>query len=133
MRREDWLPQLLAYVESVRKEPYDPVRHNCALFVSGAVAAITGQSPKDALGIQINSEQDVEQTLQRFGGVRGICEEYIGPMLPPKLAGRGDVVIRKGLGGETLGVCMGAHALFLCPSGLQPRELTDCDGCWKVE
>lgn len=133
MRREDWLQQLLSHIESVRKSPYDPVKHNCALFVSGAIQAMTGESPQERLGVQINSLRDVAETLQRFGGVRGLCEQSIGQMQPPLKARRGDVVIKEGADGETLGICMGTHALFLCPAGLQPRDLNECDGCWAVE
>lgn len=125
------LSGLLRYVESVRKRPYDPVAHNCALFAAGAVKALRGDDPLTELGLKIESQQDVDRALSA-GGVRAWADKYLGPMQPPLLARRGDVVVKRGRAGDTLGVCMGTHALFLAEDGLQRRGLAECEGCWRV-
>lgn len=132
MRQDDRVKNIARYVESIRSTPFDPVTHNCALFAAGAVAAATGKDPVVELGIELHSEHDVAQVLERFGGVRGICEKYLGEMRAPLLAKRGDVVIKPGINGDTIGVCMGDHAMFLGPNGLQPRKLSECFGSWQV-
>lgn len=133
MRRRDWLPRLLEYVESVRASPYHPVTHNCALFVAGAIRAMRDDDPVKQLGVELRSVGDIDATLERYGGVRGVCDTYLGPARAPLLASRGDVVVKKGLGGDTLGLCMGPHALFLSEDGLQARDLAECENCWRVE
>ena len=133
MRRQDWLGRLLEYVEEIRQSPYDPVKHNCALFVNGAVQQMTDEAPAERMGLTVSSLRDVAEVLDRYGGVRGLCEAAFGAALQPLLARRGDVVIKEGTEGETLGVCMGQHALFLGPDGLQPRKLSECLNCWRVE
>lgn len=132
MRKDDWLPRLLAYVEAVRAKPYNAVAHNCALFVAGAIREMRGDDPVSSLGVRLSSERDVVEVLSARGGVKGLADEYLGQMLPPLRARRGDVVIKDGDGGDTLGLCMGTHALFLGLGGLQRRALKDCAGCWEV-
>lgn len=133
MRRADWLPRLLEYVEAVRLRPFDPVAHNCALFVAGAVEAVTGSDPRAELGLNIATQRDVIEALIRYGGVRGLATASFGPVQARLLARRGDVMVRQGIDGDTLGVCMGDHALFLGPDGLQVRQLDECDASWSVE
>lgn len=133
MRPQDWPARLQEYVEQVRSRPFDPVSHNCALFAAGAIAAITGRDPVSELDITLTSEADVEAVLKAHGGVRGLAVEYLGDIQPRLRARRGDVVIKPGEQGETLGICMGDHALFLGPDGLQARQLSECEGCWRVE
>ena len=124
---------MLEYVEATRAAPFHPVTHNCALFVAGAIRAMRDDDPVKQLGVELRSAEDVSEVLERYGGVRGVCESYLGPKCAPLLASRGDVVIKKGVGGDTLGLCMGPHALFLSETGLQARDLKECEGCWRVE
>lgn len=133
MRAHGWELRLHRYVESVRQRPYAPVAHNCALFAAGAVEAVTGANPQNDLGITLESERDVLEALVRYGGVGGLATAVLGDMRPRLHARRGDVVVKPGEDGDTLGVCMGDHALFLGPDGLQPRALSECLGCWRVE
>lgn len=132
MRHDDRVKNLEQYVTQVRAVPFDPVTHNCALFAAGAITAATGKSPVADMGITLKSQRDVVGVLARFGGVRGLAEHYLGEMRAPLQARRGDVVIKPGTEGETLGVCMGDHALFLGPDGLQVRKLSECVGSWAV-
>lgn len=132
MRRADWAKRLFDYLEAVRSKPFSITTHNCALFVAGAIQAMRDTDPVAELGIKLESERDVVNALAR-GGVRGLATEYLGEMRPPLKARRGDVVIKAGTDGETLGVCAGTHALFLCSDGLQTRDLAECEGCWWVE
>lgn len=132
MRRDDRVKKLAEYVAQIRSMPFDPVKHNCALFVAGAITAATGKSPVADMGITLKSQRDVLDVLARFGGVRGLASHYLGDMRAPLQARRGDVVIKPGIDGETLGVCMGDHAMFLGPDGLQVRQLSECSGSWAV-
>lgn len=132
MRRDDRVKNIAEYVVSVRSRPFDPVTNNCALFAAGAITAATGKNPVADMGIVLNSQRDVVDVLARFGGVKGLAEHYLGPMRATLQASRGDLVIKPGIDGDTLGVCMGDHALFLGPDGLQVRQLSECFGSWAV-
>ena len=133
MRREDWTSRLHGYIEATRHQPYDPVKHNCALFAAGAVKAVLGADPQAELGLNPKSLREVLEVLNAHGGVKGLATKYLGhEMRAPLMARRGDVVVRPGTDGDTLGICMGDHALFLTVDGLQPRPLKECDGCWGV-
>lgn len=133
MRRADWAKRLFDYLEAVRSKPFSLASHNCALFVAGAIKEMRDTDPVAELGIKLETERDVVRALAGHGGVRGLATEYLGEMRPPLRARRGDVVIKAGDGGETLGICAGTHALFLCVDGLQARDLAECEGCWWVE
>ena len=132
-RLPDWLDRLHAYVENVRHQPFNIIEHSCALFAAGCIEAVSGERADQVLGVSVRSERDVLRVLEQFAGVKGLAQRYFGsPMRPPRTARRGDVVIRPGEHGDTLGVCMGDHALFLSRDGLQPRRLRECAGCWRV-
>lgn len=134
MRRNDWANRLVAYIEAIRRRPYDLVEHNCVLFAAGAVKAMCDKDPQREMGIEIGSARDVAKTLDDYDGPRGLATKYLGHEMKPRLlARRGDVVVRPGTDGDSLGICMGDHALFLTVDGLQDRPLADCDGCWSVE
>lgn len=133
MELDDRLNALYAYVQEVRDRPYEPVRHNCALFAAGALKIFTDRDFVAELGITLESERDMLRVLAEHDGLRGLVTYCIGSeMQPPLLARRGDLMLKEGENGETVGVCMGDHALFLGPDGLQRRELMECLGCWRV-
>jgi len=136
-RLPGWLDRLHAYVEDVRHRPYEAVRHNCALFAAGGIQAITGLDPVAELGMaRPGSELAVARLLRDAGGVEGLAARFFGRAADgPLTARRGDVVIKPGEAGNTLGICMGDHALFLTRDRarpLQARRLDECAGSWRV-
>ncbi len=133
-RLDGWPERLLDYIEFVRHRKHDLLDFNCAFYAAGAVLAITGIDAVEALGVKIEKRGDVATVLDKFGGARGLAQAFFGapPLSAPLLARRGDIVIKDGQDGETLGVCVGDHALFLGDDGLQRRELRECFGVWRV-
>ncbi len=45
IRHADWPARLAAYIEAHRSAPFAWGVHDCVLFASGAIAAITGTDP----------------------------------------------------------------------------------------
>lgn len=43
MRRADWHQRLCAWLAEAADRPFQPGRHDCAIFAAGAVKAITGK------------------------------------------------------------------------------------------
>lgn len=133
---------LNAYFARVLSRPYDPVAHNCAMFVLGAVNAITGRNPMDELVISTpESEIDVARVLVEFQGVRGLAEAFFAGPADPAIAHarRGDIVIADGdihIPGssdrETLGVVDSSGYLAVTPEGLKTFPITKAKGFWRV-
>lgn len=140
-RLPDWEARLLSFLYGVRQQPYDPVAHNCAIFIRGVILAVTGEDAAARLGLELpDSEAGVVRVLARLGGMRGMAEKFFGvPAGPVLCARRGDIVIARGellVPGtedrETLGVAEGGGALCLTPQGLWRFNLADCLGAWSL-
>lgn len=135
MRRDDWADRLFKYVEVCRARPMHAVEFNCVLFAAGAVKVMTDIDPVAMFGVEIKSERDVARVLVEHDGVRGLAAKFFGTdeLLAPLQVRRGDVVIKDGVDGETLGICVGDHCLFVTDDGLQRRALLEVKGGWHVE
>jgi hypothetical protein len=132
-RKADWPECLHRYLQDVWRLPFEPVQHNCAMFVRGAIMAMTDHDPLDDLGIELpRSAADVGRVLTHFRGVRGLADACLGSRQPVRMARRGDVVLRNADGTDTLGICIGEHAVFLSEDGAQARLLSECEIGWRV-
>jgi hypothetical protein len=132
-RHPDWPESLYSYLDAVWRRPFDAVEHNCAVFVRGALLAMTGQDPLQVLGIVMpTSATDVARILHRYGGVAGLADACLGRRHPAQAARRGDILLRAEADTDTLGICVGSEAIFLCEDGLQVRPLSDCTAAWTV-
>jgi hypothetical protein len=130
----DWEQRLYAYLAEVRATPYDVVQHNCAHYILGVVAAVTGDDAVARLGIALpETEMGVGRLLAEYGGMRGIAEAYFGtPAAAPLLGRRGDVGIADGVDGEVLGVFDSDGLLCLTHEGLWRFSLAECKGSWAL-
>lgn len=142
-RHPSWETRLYAYLDEVRRRPWNAVGHNCALFALGAMRAVLKDADARfvALGLDIpRSEYAAARVLKEVGGVRGLAERFFGEQLRPALhARRGDVVLADGdllvpgsEDAEALGIADGAQALFVGPTGIERHPLTACKGCWRA-
>jgi len=119
-RRPDWRARLEEYLPRVASQPFRPGRHDCALFVAGAVEAMTGEDPAAAWRGAYRSLAAGRDALQAAGFpdhvalVASVCEE-----IPPALASVGDIAVLPGDGeGAALGLVQGAAVYVLRPGGL---------------
>jgi hypothetical protein len=119
-RLPDWRTRLEDYLARVAGQPFRPGRHDCALFVAGAVEAMTGEDPAAAWRGAYRSLDAGQDALQAAGFadhvalVAAACEE-----VPPALAAVGDIAVLPGAGkGAALGLVQGAAVYVLHPGGL---------------
>ena len=107
-RHEDWPTRLDQFLAERREQPFIWGRHDCCLFASDAIHAMTGTDvaadfpPYDtALGAR--------KALKEYAGASSVAElaDWIAELygireIPPSFAQRGDVVLlnRDRLGGE---------------------------------
>ena len=104
-RLPDWRTRLEDYLTRVARRPFRPGRHDCALFVAGAVEAMTGEDPAAAWRGAYRSLAAGQDALHAAGFtdhvalVASACEE-----VPPALAAVGDIAVLPGDGnGAALG------------------------------
>jgi len=119
-RRADWRARLAQYVASVAARPFRPGAHDCALFVAGAVEAMTGaDAARDWRGTYrtLAAGQAALQSagfLDHVDFVAAIC-----PPVAPSLAQVGDLAALPGDDGPAaLGVIQGGGVYCLSPGGL---------------
>lgn len=109
-RLSDWETRLNAYLASVKGQPYQYGTLDCALFAASAAAAITGVDNAKAFRGKYSTQAGSIKALKRIG--KGNLEKTFDHFYPERPLGfvrRGDLVFD----GESVGVCVGAHALFI--------------------
>jgi hypothetical protein len=125
-RLPDWRPRLVDYLARVPAEPLAYGSHDCALFVAGAVEAMTGADTAAGYRSTYTSLKAGLKRLQRDGLtdhvalVRSLLEE-----VPPAFAGVGDLAVIGETGTPALGLFEGESILVLRERGglgLIPRS-----------
>lgn len=131
LRLPDWEQRLAAWLEDVRDRPFQWGRHDCALFMAGAVLAMTGQDFGEPFRGRYRSAAGAARALRRWGSgdLPSTLSAALGPAVPLALAQRGDVVMVEG----ACGLLMGRRALFAGDAGLVRRERTELEPIsWHV-
>ena len=134
-KRENSFPELVAYLDSVEELPFRPGRHDCALFVAGAVAVQTGMdwaSPfrgkyrTIAGGLRLLAKQSAFKT--HFDVVRAFF-----PELDPHQAKNGDIgMVDAGNGDFAFGIICGPNIYLVTEVGLGIRPRTEISRAWEV-
>lgn len=118
-RRADWRARLGAYVAAQAGRPFAPGRLDCALFVAGAVEAMTGHDPAAKF-------RGTYRTLA--GGARALAAagfadhvDFVAahcPEVAPAFAAVGDLAVLPGGRAPALGVVQGGGVYCLRAGGL---------------
>lgn len=133
MRFEDWPLRLDAAIEAARGKKFEWSQHDCATWALGVAETLTGRVFVTWRG-RYKTEIGAARHLRKLGcqTVEELACQALGEPLPtPLLAQRGDVL----LGGDerALGVCVGAHGLFVTQdAGLTEIQLDQCHIGWRV-
>lgn len=115
-RRPDWRPRLVAYLEEVRARPFSYGTHDCALFVAGAVEAMTGFDAAAGFRDQYDSLKGGLKLL-----TKGDHVALVGRLLeeaPVAFAQVGDIAVIGEIGVPALGLFEGETILVLRDEGL---------------
>ena len=111
-RLPNWRPRLAEYVATTADRPFAPGDHDCALFVAGAVAAMTGEDPAEGFKARYTTIK---------GGLRVLR------------AGVGDIAVVDGDDGlPALGIVQGEAIYVLHPTGLALLPLTRARRAFRV-
>lgn len=118
-RRDDWQARLVAYLARCAGVPWRPGQYDCALFVAGAVEAMTGRDLADGWRGHYRSTRAGLRLVRGSGYPDHIA--MVADMLPevaPALAQPGDVVQLAVTGTEAqLGILHGARAYLAAKDG----------------
>lgn len=143
-RLPNWNEILSCYLDRVRDEPFKWGEHDCVMFCSGAVKAITG---KDLVSKHAGSYTDKREAAQllrelKTGTLKQAVTKRLGKPVHVAQAGKGDIVLRN----KAIGVCVGRWTWFVgeqtvgfsyegipyTKEGLVEWPTLDCDCAWKV-
>jgi hypothetical protein len=109
-RLPDWEVRLSAYIASVADRPHAYGQHDCFLHCMAAAEAVTGIDHAAPFRDRYSNAAEGAALLRDDGA--GTLLRFIDARFPRKpigMAGRGDIVMV----GKTIGVCVGAQALFV--------------------
>lgn len=117
-RLPDWRGRLTSYLSEIAHRPFRPGKHDCALFVAGAVQAMTGHDfARGWRGYR---------TLEAGRGAlaRAGFDDHVAfaaaqlPEVAPSLARVGDVAVLPADTGYALGIVQGEQVFAVRPQGM---------------
>jgi hypothetical protein len=123
-RLPDWKPRLTAWLSTIARKPFAHGEHDCALFVAGAIEAMTGEDPAARLRGRYTTARGGMRVLRREG-----FEDHVAVVAalledtPPAMAQVGDIAVVDAAEGPALGIVAGAEVLVLSPQGLGTASL----------
>ena len=132
-RLPDWKPRLIAYLATVARRPYRPGRHDCALFVAGGVAAMTGiDLAAEWRGYASLREGRARLAEAGIEDLAGLAARHFAEV-PGLFAQEGDVaVLSDRRGQQALGLVQGPCVYGVGRSGLALAPLTAVERAFRV-
>lgn len=119
-RLSEWPQRLQAFIDSIKREPFDWTYHNCAHFAAGAVWAVTGENIARRYGTAI-TVRGLLGVIRKAGhaDLPALVGAHL-PAIPVSQALLADIVAipRDDAFGCTLGVVSGEGVAVLGPRGL---------------
>ena len=118
-RTRGWQGRLVDYLASVSRRPFDEAEHDCALFTSGAVAAMTGVDHAAAWRGTYGSTTEGLRALKAAGHedhVALVASLY--PEVEPAFADAGDIGVVELGNWPLLGIVQGEGVYVVTEKGL---------------
>jgi hypothetical protein len=115
MRRGDWESALAEYLGSVRDEPHSFGKHDCLIFVAGAIKAMTGKDYARGHRGKYKSAASAKRYLKGLGfdNPAAMISAHLEEK-PVTFAQRGDVVADQD---GIPGIVLGGEAAFVGAEG----------------
>lgn len=131
-RLKNWPSRFDALVGSVRGKPFEWGVHDCCMWASNAVLAITGSDPAAAWRGAYSTERQALSLIVRLGGLEQIGAKG-GAEIPLALATVGDVgLVTWPDGTRALGVCGGSFWICAGDVGVASLPLEAASMVWGV-
>ena len=117
-RHADWRGRLTTYLSQTAMRPFRPGRNDCALFVAGAIEAMTGEDlARGWRGYRTLSEGRGTIADAGFEDHVALVADLL-PEVAPAFAQVGDVAVLPGDEATALGVVQGENVFCLAPQGM---------------
>ena len=132
-RLPDWRARLQAYLLKVARTPFKEGVNDCALFLAGGVAAMTGVDYAAPYRGRYTTTRGGLRVLRRAGFADHIAlASHHLAQKPVAFANVGDgaVVVRDNE--PALGIVQGASVFVLMPGGIGHVALTEASTVWEV-
>lgn len=133
-RLDDWREALVKYLEGVKRTPYQPGRHDCALFAATAVKAMTGHDYAVPYRGRYTTLRGGLRVLRKDG-----YDDHIAlaadklPEISPAFARAGDLAVVPGEDNlPALGVVQGEKVYVLTPGGLSLVSMLSMQRAFEV-
>lgn len=134
MRRDDWLPRLVAYLDGCRTQAYAPGEFDCALFAAGAVEVMTGMDYAAGWRGRYTTLRGGLRVLRNSGHEDHLAlAADLFPAVSAAMAGTGDLAVVPGTEGPALGVVVGPAVHCLHPDqGITVISILQATGAFRV-
>ena len=132
MRKESWDIDLITFIRSREKTPFEWGSHDCTMFAVDCAKAITGVDlARKYRGYK--TREGADTIISTAGSLRELVTSNIGPEISPKMASRGDWVLIECDGQQALSVCLGIMAIAAGENGLSMRPMKDAITAWRID
>ena len=128
-RHNNWESSLSQYIDECRDKPFEYGVHDCCMFASGAVLAMTGEDPMVEFRGKYKSQATSVRALKEIG--QGNLEATIDhkfPVIEVGFAQRGDLAFYD----NAIGVVSDGYAWFVSDDGLERVERSRWIKAWSV-
>lgn len=132
MRRADWAEQLASFEDARRAMPFVWGKNDCVTFAMDAVRAMTDADPIADLRGRWATALGATRLLNKLGGIEAAATARFGAPKAPKFAQRGDVVLVRTAGRDSLAVCTGVLAIGAGVESLERVPMTEARMAWTV-
>jgi hypothetical protein len=128
-RLPDWERRLSAYLATDGRDRFVWGQSDCALFATGAAAAMTGEDRVANFRGAYDTRAGSARALRDLG--KGTLIKTMNALwtpIRPSFAQRGDMVMVR----QAIGICMGRDGLFLGLDGFERATRAEFSHGWRV-
>ncbi|MEN6375556.1 MAG: hypothetical protein ABFD75_12380 [Smithella sp.] len=133
MRADTWDVDLMNFIKSRRKTPFQWGAHDCTLFAVDCAKVMTGIDLAEKYR-GYTTETGAALIIGRAGSLKDLINETLSAFeISPKMARRGDWILFDNEGAEAVGVCIGTMFIAAGMDGLIMREMSDAITAWRID
>jgi hypothetical protein len=132
MRKDTWDIDLMAFIKSREKTPFQWGSQDCVLFACDCAQAMTGIDLA-AKYRGYSTREEAYEIIAHAGDLRALVNSELASEISPTFARRGDFVLLDQDGVQALAICIGVMAVAAGKTGLATRRMTDAITAWRID
>lgn len=135
-RISNWPRALSDYISANEHQAFVWGSHDCILFATGAIEAITGHDPANHWKGRYHSPLSAARIFKNWGGFEEMIATIAGgegfEEEPVTMARRGDLVLLHQRRWPNSGICLGVWSAFAGPEHITLVKTAECVRAWRV-